>query len=104
MGTATHVVEGVGSATRRGIRSGPGRCARHFFETFEMEYGLVKSASSGTLAGQIAGDMANVASRFGMASDDLTARERRASIKTVADLSTVRADAFLAKCVTIRLS
>jgi phospholipid/cholesterol/gamma-HCH transport system substrate-binding protein len=40
------------------------------------------------VAGQIAGDIANAASRIGTAFDDQAARELRASIKNVADLST----------------
>jgi phospholipid/cholesterol/gamma-HCH transport system substrate-binding protein len=40
-----------------------------------------------TVAGQIAGDVASVASRVGTAFDDQAARELRASIKNVADLS-----------------
>ena len=40
------------------------------------------------VAGQIAGDVANVASRVGTAFDDQAARELRASIRNVADLST----------------
>jgi phospholipid/cholesterol/gamma-HCH transport system substrate-binding protein len=39
------------------------------------------------VAGQIAGDVANVASRVGTAFDDQAARELRASIRNVADLS-----------------
>jgi len=40
------------------------------------------------VAGQIAGDVANVASRFGTTFDDQAARELRATIRNVADLST----------------
>ncbi|HWH52045.1 MAG TPA: MlaD family protein [Gemmatimonadaceae bacterium] len=40
-----------------------------------------------TVAGQIAGDVASVASRVGTAFDDSAARELRSSIKNVADLS-----------------
>jgi phospholipid/cholesterol/gamma-HCH transport system substrate-binding protein len=40
------------------------------------------------VAGQIAGDVASVASRFGTAFDDSAARDLRASIRNVADLST----------------
>jgi len=40
------------------------------------------------VAGQIAGDVANVASRFGTSFDDQAARELRATIRNVADLST----------------
>lgn len=40
------------------------------------------------VAGQIAGDVANVASRVGTAFDDSAARELRTSIRNVADLST----------------
>lgn len=40
-----------------------------------------------TVAGQIAGDVASVASRVGTAFDDQAAREMRASIRNVADLS-----------------
>jgi phospholipid/cholesterol/gamma-HCH transport system substrate-binding protein len=44
-----------------------------------------------TVAGQIAGDMASVASRFGTAFDDQAARELRGSIRSASDLlSTVR--------------
>jgi phospholipid/cholesterol/gamma-HCH transport system substrate-binding protein len=43
------------------------------------------------VAGQIAGDVANVASRVQTAFDEQAARELRASIKNVADLSTVLA-------------
>jgi phospholipid/cholesterol/gamma-HCH transport system substrate-binding protein len=43
------------------------------------------------VAGQIAGDVANVASRVQTAFDDQAARELRASIKNVADLSAVLA-------------
>lgn len=44
------------------------------------------------VAGQIAGDVANVASRFGTAFDDSAARDLHASIRNVADLSaTLRA-------------
>jgi len=43
------------------------------------------------VAGQIAGDVANVASRVEVAFDDQAAKELRASIKNVADLSTVLA-------------
>lgn len=39
------------------------------------------------VAGQIAGDVANVASRFGTAFDDSAARDLHASIRNVADLS-----------------
>jgi phospholipid/cholesterol/gamma-HCH transport system substrate-binding protein len=41
------------------------------------------------VAGQIAGDVANVAARFEAAFDDQAAREMRASIKNVSDLSTI---------------
>lgn len=40
------------------------------------------------VAGQIAGDVANAASRIGTAFDDQAAKELRASIRNVADLST----------------
>jgi phospholipid/cholesterol/gamma-HCH transport system substrate-binding protein len=60
------------------------------------------------VAGQIAGDVANVASRVQTAFDDQAARELRASIKNVADLSavlagTVRAHASDLDTVAIQL-